>query len=152
MKLKQIKEFNKETVTNDIAFEIFAIAGCWNHYREEKHKSKGFEATEKFYGQGKGSRLHSDSWNNPNYTQEGYVRTYQGLWLIPNKITAHQFSLDKDGSVTCWNIHKKGDLRGWSLETGYEYYDEFSMKLEYPAHQIELLQLYLDYGFYTIEP
>ena len=152
MKLKQIKEFNKETVTNDIAFEIFAIV-AWNHYKEEKYKSQGFEVEEEFYGQStRGTtQMHSTNWNNPEYKLEGFERTFSGLKLIPNCGTSHQFYLNKNGKIDCWCVHNKGDIRGYNPETGFEYYDKFSKKREMQYNFLKLIQLYLDYGFYTIE-
>ena len=48
MKLKQIKEFNKETVTNEIAYQIFAIVGKWNSYLKAEYIAKGMEVKERW--------------------------------------------------------------------------------------------------------
>lgn len=153
MKLIQIKEFNKETVTNEIAYQIFAIAGNWKNYLKQEYIDKGFECEERWYGSSTDGRSSSynNNWNTPNYTEKGYVRTFQGLTLTPIKSTYHRFHLNKDGGITCYNVHEAGSLKSWNITTGEEFYEKFIMNLEYPANQIKLIQLYLDLGFYTIE-
>jgi hypothetical protein len=153
MKLKQIKEFNKETVTNEIAYKIFAVAGLWNAYSREEYISRGFECEERWCGQriGGGGSNHQAAWSNPDFKQEGYERTFEGLTLKPIDSTPHKFHLNKDGRVTVYNVHEKGSWKGWSSKDGDEYYDKFEMNLEYHCNQIKLMQLYLDLGFYTVE-
>ncbi len=160
MKLIQIKEFNTQTLTPEIAYQIFAIAGLWGSYNSPERIKTGMEVEERWFGKRNegGGGNHQKAWNNPNFTLDGHTRTYVGLSLKPLCGTSHKFYLDKSGKISCFNIHQKGDFRsGYTgdktrgIPAHTEYYDKFTINPEYSCDQIKLLQLYLDLGFYTIE-
>lgn len=150
MKLVQIKEFRKDNLTNEFVFNLFAIAGLWNHYTEVKRIEKGYEVKEVWCGRNKGVSSHSEDWDNPEFQEGTLIRTFDGLRLKPLCGTSHEFRLWSDGHINAYNVNKKGDLKSVGSE-GIKYYEEDSHKLEYPCNQIQLIQLYLAHKFYTIE-
>jgi hypothetical protein len=153
MKLKQIKLFNKDTLTQEDCKKIFAIGGLWSHYLDKKYEDKKYFVVDKWYGvlNGGGGSSHCSSWNDPNYSDERYIRTHHGVEITTEIGTGHIIRIYPEGKLSCNIFREKGDVKSWSKDKGYEHYLENQWKPEYPCNQIDLIQLYVDLGFYTFE-
>ncbi len=146
MKLKQIKEFNQSTVTQDFAAEMFALC-VWNHYRDEKYKSKGFRiAAGTPIGVMKGGS--KSPWEDED-AKRGFIKTATGVKMY--SALEDMVRIYQDGHVMAhWreNSYSEYDHITRNKETG----EEMPSFKAIPITQFpEIIQLYLDHGFFTIE-
>ena len=157
MKLKQIKEFNSENISEEFAAELCALIGlqsAWKNYE----KGNGFTIKDEWYGKSKGSSSHADVWNNPDHSDGDYVRTHNGVDITVNRSPGHRLRIFEDGRGIMYSSHSKGDIKSAytgdssrGISPSIEYFDKHETYHEYPCSAFKLMQLYLDNGFYTVE-
>lgn len=64
-----------EKVIKSNYWDLIAIL-VWNHYSEKKFQDNSMiEIKENWYGKARSGSSHSNHWNDPNYSEPGYVRT-----------------------------------------------------------------------------
>lgn len=147
LKLLQVKEFTQETVTQEIAAEISAIL-AWNHLNESRYAGKfvinaGNPSLKLKSGNG------GSSYHNENYDKDKYYKVTTGVEIqTPNNQTVRIW---EDGRAIAFynkDIHSDYEYLSRNKKTGTEY-----IKNRTPvdgANQARLINLYLEYGFYTI--
>lgn len=147
MKLIQIKEFNKETVDEELAFELASLC-VWNHYNEERFKKKGItieNGTPK--GVKEGGSTHP--WRD-QLEEKGYVKTLTGVEITT--FLEDKIRIFEDGRILFhWRTN--------SPHSEYEYISRHratgkkrkAIKPTYAPNPIEVVQLYLDYGFFIFK-
>ena len=98
-----------ENVKNSDYWNLIAIL-VWDHYseKEEQDESK-IKIEESWFGKlskfpGGGS--YSSKWNNPNYSEEGAVRTLNGIVITFTRedYTTYIY-LHVDGNVNCFGVY-----------------------------------------------
>ena len=144
--LKQIKPFNKETVTQEIAAEICAIA-CWNHLNEERFKNQ-FVITDAIpKGVLKTGRGSIHPWDESK--SDRYIKTATGVHINPPiRMKARIF---EEGEVIVTYLKEESNPYKTvkiNKETGHE------REITVYGHmnfQIKLVDYYLKTGFYTTE-
>jgi len=152
MKLKQIKPFNSETLTQDVVCAIIAVGGLWKAYNRDDYKSRIHTVTDQWYGVCKGSTMHSSDWNHPDFTYRDYVRTHHGV-EINSAVNSHQFRIWPTGKLSAHHRRTPeiGEFIHKTVSRDGTYESIESLTPEYPCDQMALVQVYLDLGFYTIE-
>jgi hypothetical protein len=131
---KQIKEFNENTVTQEVAAELCAIAGLWNSYARPPHNT-GFTIKNQYAN---GSLNGVDLTGQPD-----------GIEIYHNS-TRHRFRIWKDGRIQVSNILKEDDE--WQIIHKKGDYERLqSSSLEYPCDQIEYAAKLCELGFYKFD-
>ena len=159
MNLKQIKDFTSETITQELAAQLFAIVGLQKAFNKEKYKGT-FTVEEEWKGRALNHNggTYSDDWKDPNYTREGYERVRDGVTITCSEVPSHKCRIWSNGRGQMYIFHKKGEIRSHytgdssrGIPPKTEYYEEFTSYHEYSSDPIQLIQLYINNGFYTIE-
>lgn len=165
MKLIQLKPFNAETITPDIAAKIMALVGLQKMFDSEAWKKDGFtitnECTYHVYD-ANGKLHHIQNFNRLNgfFGNGGFTikEISYGVTVICNYLPNYKLRIWENGRAIQYHFVKKGDwISGYSgnkekgIPPSNEYAKENKSSYEYPCDQVELIQLYLDLGFYTIE-
>lgn len=149
MKLKQIKEFTVETVTEDFAAELCSLV-AWSHLNEQRYKNQ--HPFTIVAGEPKGVLKTGGGECYPWKPERAnlYNKVETGV-EIEISITRQRARLWEDGRVHCY--YKKESPSDWEyfsrhIPTGEERQLD---NLNYPANPVELVQLYIDWGFFTYE-
>lgn len=147
MELVQIKEFNTETVTEELAFELASLC-VWNHYNEERFKKKGItieNGTPK--GVKEGATTHP--WKDED-AEKGYLKTPTGVEIttfLEDKIRVFE-----DGRILShWRTdspHSEYEFISRHRVTGIE---RKAIKPTYAPNPVKVVQLYLDHGFFELK-
>lgn len=145
MKLIQIKEFNSETVTQEIAAEIASLL-CWNHFNEPEYIGKFKIEDAEPIGVLKGGGGSKSPWREGD--EKKYDKTSHGITIY----NPHHSRI---------RIFRCGNAIG-SYEKNCGEYD--TLRRHRPSgkerlirneishnNQVKLTQLYLDHGFYKID-
>lgn len=99
--LKPTNNITLENVKNSNYWELIALI-VWNHYREEKYQDESsIKITEDWYGKHKSGGSYNIKWNNPEFKEEGYVRT---LYSIQIEFTRNDYITYIDIKVETGNI------------------------------------------------
>ena len=138
--LKQVKEINSKTITQEVAAELCSILGLWNHYTDSKYCDK-FTIKDK---------------DKTEYTWTNDVKvstTKPDGVSIENSETSHKFRIWSNGMATCYNKRLEGESE-WehvvrNKITGHERVEK--QTLEYHAHQIEYVAKLLELGFFKFD-
>ena len=146
MELKQIKAFNKKTVTQEIAAEICAIA-CWNHLNEDRFKNQFVitDATPKGILKTGGGSIYP--WDESK--SDRYIKTATGIHIkTPIRMKARIF--EKGEVIVTYLKEKNNPYKTVKIhkESGAE------REIIVPGHmnfQINLVDYYLKAGFYTVK-
>lgn len=147
MKLKQIKEFTAETITQDFAAQISSLT-IWNHYKDKNYKDRGFTVVDgepKGVLKNGGGSMHP--WNE-KYSDR-YIKTATGVEITT--CLNDTVRIFEDGRIFArWreNDHGEYDYIARNKKTGIESPMSNSVNR---SNEIEIVQLYLDHGFFTIE-
>ena len=144
MKLKQIKEFTQFNITQDFAAELAALT-IWNHYRDDEYKNRGFEIVntrpEGVLKGGGGSKSH--------WEEDKYVKTATGVEITT---CLHDVvRVFKNGHVMArWRESTVGEYEyiTRNVRSGKETSSINTISI---TRQTQIVQLYLDHGFFTIE-
>ena len=68
-----------ENVKKSKYWDLISIL-VWNHYSEKKYQDEScIEITEDWCGKFDGGSSHTHKWDDPNYSEEGYVRTLNAI-------------------------------------------------------------------------
>lgn len=148
-KLTKIKEFNSENLTDEFLFKLTALCGKSSFYLQEKFKSKGLLVTDLFCGKRDGTTWFSHRWQNPDCSENNLVRTQYCVRVTfgyDEKLTLYLYS---DGDVWLSHVRLKGDVTSWSSDSGYEYATKTSVSTYHP-NPYKVIELYLEYGFYSL--
>lgn len=94
------KNITLENVKKSNYWGLIAIL-VWNHYNDiDEQDESRISFRESFYGQGDGCSSHSSDWDNPEYKQDGYVRTLESIII----------TLKRDDYDTFIYIHSNGRI------------------------------------------
>ena len=137
--LKQVKEINSKTITQEVAAELCSILGLWNHYTDSKY-------CDKFTIKDKDKTEYT--WTN---NVKSLITSPDGVSIV-NSETSHKFRIWSDGMATCYNNRK--DDSEWehivrNKKTGHERVE--TQTLEYHAHQIQYVDKLLELGFFKFD-
>lgn len=147
LKLVQIKEFNKETVTQEVAAQICSIV-AWNHLKEKEYAGTFAIEQAEPYGKRKDGSGSTYPWRESE--SEDYIRTEHGVKIfVP--ATYHRVRIFEDGNLICKYVSNDYDdyetLRRNKKTGSVRVEDETYVN---PNNQIRLMQCYIDLGFYTV--
>lgn len=154
--LIRIKEFKTGNITQEQAAELCALVGLNRLWKSKDIVEQGFEIEDCWYGKGeRGTMSFSSSWKNPNYNVEGFVRVHDGVIIkINNKVSLRIMS---DGRAIMYTRYEKGDIKAYysgnslrGIPPSTEYFENDETFHEYPCSAIQLVELYIKFGFYTI--
>lgn len=155
MKLQQIKAINASTVTPEMAECLFNIIGLLRTKPETILFLK-----EDYWGRadnGNGGSSRSE-WNDPEFKQDGYTREFRSLHISRQRDNGQDLCIIwANGRGQMYNYYNKGALRSFysgdkskGIPSKEDFFEEFTSFHEYGCDPIELIQFYLDNGFYTI--
>lgn len=116
MKLKAIKEnITLDNVKKSNYWDLIGII-IWNHYSEEKYQDESMITIyEDWYGNSTdevGGGSYSQKWDDPSYTEEGYIRTLDSIkiQLSREDYTAWIY-ISTDGRVRCLGSYTDKERR-----------------------------------------
>ena len=146
MKLIQIKEFNTETVTQEIAAEIGAIL-CWNHLNEDEYRKQVIIENAGPIGRAKDGNGSIHPWDEAR--KELYFKEEDGVEI-------------QNPCSTRIRIFKNGHAIGAYTANKYSEYDYLSRNRKTGkerlvdrevghGNQLRLVQLYIDFGFFKVQ-
>lgn len=131
MKLIATKNITLENVKKSNYWELIALV-VWNHYREKKYQDESkVQIIEQWYGKSNGCSSHSDQWNNPNYSENKFVRTLDKIKIIftrsdyttfigidveTGNVSYYAIFNDKNNDRTPNLYPQSIDLMNWMLE------------------------------------
>lgn len=152
--LKQVKPFNKETVTQKVAAEIMALA-AWNHLNEKRFANTFSIKNEyKLVGKDGGTLICSDS------EKEYLKKTYPHYDLVNNGVEIYSPTTEQyvrvwaDGDWNCTIRTQQGRFKDSeykrftrNMKTGEES-EEFIRDSGNGLNQVKMIELYLKLGFY----
>lgn len=146
MKLKQIKEFTAENITQEFAAQISSLT-IWNHYKDKDYRDRGFTVVN---GIPKGIKSGGSCypWSDDD-EKRGYIKTPTGVEITT--CLNDTVRIFKNGNVISrWreNDHGEYDYITRNKHTGDESKSWHTICI---SNQVEIVQLYLDHGFFTIE-
>ena len=111
--IKAIKEnITLENVKNSNYWDLVAIL-VWNHYSEKRFQDESqIEIKESWCGKSinGSSTMFSNSWDNPDYVEEGWKRTLYSVKII----------FTRTDYVTYININVTGNINVYGLYTDKE--------------------------------
>ena len=148
MKLVQIKEFSAETISVQMAAEIAALT-CWNHLNEKDYVDRHTVENAEPKGVLKKGGGGRHPWVDDKHAHL-YDKTATGV-IIHTPVNS-RVRVFEDGEINAYYSREKGESEYETItrhipsgkETQY-------LKPCYPNRRIELMQLYLDNGFYTVQ-
>lgn len=156
MRLKKVKEFNSDSITQDIAAELFALIGLQSYWKKAEVKDKGYTIKDLWHGvlpNGAGSSMSSD-WEVPGYTDGIHLREHNGVEIKMNweigKEGKHYLIIDKNGRGIVYIYHRPSELKS-IIGSEVKIYEDFTSYTEYPCNPIKLVNFYFEHGFYTVE-
>lgn len=147
MNLVQIKEFNEQTVTVDVA-RIIGTLICWSGLIQSKwtfHIKDGEPV-------GRDKSGGSMSWGE-RAEQLGYVKSPTGVIITIEELEYYDIRVYEDGRATCHFMEdedhydyfkkdkKSGNVTPWNR----------SPRPVGSSNQMKLVQYYLDAGFYSLK-
>lgn len=108
------KNITLENVKKSNYWDLIAIL-VWNHYTEKHYQDESkITMEESWYGKGENclsSSSYSSLWNNPNYTEKGFIRTLRTVRIIFERsdyITYININ-SINGNVSCYGIYTNKD-------------------------------------------
>jgi hypothetical protein len=136
MKLIPIeKNINLENVKKSNYWDLIAIL-VWNHYSDVKYQEEDkIEIVESWYGKKKGGSSYNSYWNNPNHTEEGYIRTLGSINItfsrsdfitiitisVSGNISCHGYYTDKNETKSpyYYTAQRNMDKTNWLLQNNF---------------------------------
>lgn len=125
------KNITLESVKKSKYWDLIASL-VWNHYSEKRYQDESaIEMKEDWFGKALNGSTHSSKWDDPNYSEEGYVRTLNAIVI---KFTRTDYVtyiyIHADGNIYCFGKYtdeeknKKSpnynyrnlDLTNWMIE------------------------------------
>lgn len=89
-----------------------------------KYPPKLYFLSEVWGGVSGGSTSGGSQWQDPNYTEEGYERRLSSIKIAYEGDEKHELVIYHDWRFFFYQVHAKGELKGWSMANGEEYYTE----------------------------
>lgn len=115
------KNITLENVKKSKYWELIAILE-WNHYTEKQYQDESkITIEESWYGKGEDgiSSSHSNLWDDPDYTQKGFIRSLRTIRIIFTRsdyIT--HINININGNISCYGIYTNGNDRKIPYYTG----------------------------------
>ena len=129
------KNITLENVKESKYWDLIAIL-VWNHYSEERYQDNScIEIKEQWCGISNIGSLHSNLWNNPDFKEDGFIRT---LNYIEIKFKRSDYityiNINTDGNIHCFgfytdkknektpnyhNAQRNLDITNWMLDNGF---------------------------------
>ena len=113
----QLKATNKITLENVKKSNYWDLISLlvWNHYSEKKYQDEGLiEITENWYGKGinNGCASYSYHWDNPSHTEEGYLRTLNGIKITLKRSDYNAYiNIGTNGRVECYGVYNDVNIK-----------------------------------------
>lgn len=85
----------------------------WNHYSELEHQEESkIKIEESWFGKFPGGGSYSNKWNDPNYSEEGSVRTLNAIVITFERedYTTYIY-LYVDGNINCFGMYSDKSLK-----------------------------------------
>lgn len=107
--IKPIKEnITLENVKNSNYWDLIAII-VWNHYSEKRFQDESqIEIKESWCGKSvdRSSTSFSSSWDNPDYVEEGWIRTLHAVKIIFTRSDyVTHININVSGNVSVWGFY-----------------------------------------------
>ena len=98
----------------------------WNHYSELEHQEESkIKIEESWFGKFPGGGSYSYKWNDPNYSEEGSVRTLNAIVItLEREDYTTYIYLYVDGNINCFGMYSDKSLKKTP------HYEELSRNLD----------------------
>ena len=85
----------------------------WNHYSELEHQEESkIKIEESWFGKFPGGGSYSYKWNDPNYSEEGSVRTLNAIVItLEREDYTTYIYLYVDGNINCFGMYSDKSLK-----------------------------------------
>lgn len=101
-----------ENVNKSDYWNLISIL-VWNHYSELEHQEESkIKIKESWFGKFPGGGSYSNKWNDPNYSEEGSVRTLNAIVITFERedYTTYIY-LYVDGNINCFSMYSDKSLK-----------------------------------------
>ena len=101
-----------ENVKNSDYWNLISIL-VWDHYSEIEHQDESkIKIKESWFGKFPGGGSYSNKWNDPNYSEEGSVRTLNAIVITFERedYTTYIY-LYVDGNINCFGMYSDKSLK-----------------------------------------
>ena len=85
----------------------------WNHYSELEHQEESkIKIEESWFGKFPGGGSYSYRWNDPNYSEEGSVRTLNAIVItLEREDYTTYIYLYVDGNINCFGMYSDKSVK-----------------------------------------
>ena len=85
----------------------------WNHYSELEHQEESkIKIEESWFGKFPGGGSYSYKWNDPNYSEEGSVRTLNAIVItLEREDYTTYIYLYVDGNINCFGMYSDKSVK-----------------------------------------
>lgn len=114
MKLKA-RNITLENVKKSNYWKLISIL-VWNHYSEKRFQEESkIDIKEDWYGKCNNGGSYAQRWNNPNFSEEGYVRTLNSIVI----------TFTRNDYITYIYIHVDGNIHCFGKYTNKKDIEEY---------------------------